>query len=66
VGERKKVDFGAIFGAGAFFPVSDRLDVVVNGGLDLGLRSLDDSEDEDDVKNSVWFLTAGVRFPLGG
>jgi hypothetical protein len=64
--DRKEMDFGAIFGAGLAFPLTGSLDLTISGGLDMGLTSLDDSADEDDVKNTVWFLTAGVRFPLGG
>jgi hypothetical protein len=65
-GERKKLDLGAIFGAGLAFPLSSGLALTLNGGLDMGLMSLDDSAEENDVKNSVWFLLAGVRIPLGG
>ena len=65
-GDRKEMDFGAIFGAGLAFPLTGSLALTINGGLDMGLTSLDDSSEENDVKNTMWFLTGGVRFPLGG
>jgi len=65
-GERRKVDIGAIFGAGVSFPLSGSVGLLLNGGLDMGLRSIDDSPTELDIKNSMWFVTAGVAFPLGG
>jgi hypothetical protein len=57
--DRKSIDFGLVFGAnvsfGPFF---------VNGGLDMGLTSLDDSDAAQDFKNSAWFLGAGIL--IGG
>jgi hypothetical protein len=57
--DRKSIDFGLVFGAnvsfGPFF---------VNGGLDMGLTSLDDSDADEDFKNSAWFLGAGIL--IGG
>lgn len=53
--ERKTVDLGLVFGAdlsfGSFF---------VRGGRDVGLTSLDDSDADEDFKNSAWFLGAGI------
>lgn len=54
-------DFGFVAGAGLSY---DRF--FLNGGLDLGLKGLDDSPEDNDVKNSAWFVSAGVAFPLGG
>lgn len=59
-------ELGALFGAGASFPAGERATVTVNGGLDLGLTSIDDTPDEDDVKNRAYFLGVGVSWPLGG
>jgi hypothetical protein len=54
---------------------------MVNGGLAMGLTSIAQRAFAEEViasldrpfpaadgdgKNSAWFLTAGVRFPLGG
>ena len=61
----KSTDFGAIFGAGVNFPLGESLRAVVNGGLDLGLTSIDDSGDDEDVKNSAFFVNLGVSFPVG-
>lgn len=63
--ETKSLDIGAIFGAGVSFPVAERIALVLNGGMDLGLTSIDDSAAEDDVKNSAFFLNVGLGFPLG-
>jgi hypothetical protein len=53
-------DFGFIAGAGLSY---DRF--FLNAGLDLGLKGLDDSPEDNDVKNSAWFVSAGVAFPIG-
>lgn len=63
--ERKSLDIGALFGAGVSFPVSERVALVVNGGMDLGLTSIDDSTADLDIKNSTFFLNVGLGFPLG-
>lgn len=62
--DREKMDFGAIFGAGLSFPFGTSAALLLNGGLDLGFKSL--GAGDDDVKNSMWFVTAGVGLPLGG
>jgi hypothetical protein len=79
--DHRKLDVGAVVGAGLSFRLSERLDVMVNGGLDMGLTSIAQRAFAEEViasldrpfpaadgdgKNSAWFLTAGVRFPLGG
>lgn len=65
--ETKSVDFGAMFGAGLSFPVARNTSVWVNGGLDLGLTNIDDSEtDQDDVKNSAFFVDIGLSWMIGG
>lgn len=63
--ETKSLDIGALFGAGVSFPVGERVALVVNGGLDLGLTSIDDSAADNDIKNSTFFLDVGLGFPLG-
>mgnify|MGYP002623563525 CR=1 FL=1 len=64
--ERKTLDFGALAGAGVQFPIGERLGLVLNGGIDLGLRSLDDSTDPEDIKNRAFFGSVAVVLPLGG
>lgn len=63
--ETKSLDIGALFGAGVSFPVGERVALLVNGGMDLGLTSIDDSAADNDVKNSTFFLNVGLGFPLG-
>lgn len=63
--ERQKFDIGLAGGAGASFPISERLSILVSGGYDLGLRKLDTSDPPDDIKNSAFFATVGVGIPLG-
>jgi hypothetical protein len=64
--ETKSLTFDAIFGAGVRIMTSETMFFLANGGLDMGLTSIDDSADEDDVKNSSWFLQAGFGWILGG
>lgn len=61
----KSTDFGLIAGGGVTFGMGG-LNLFVNGGLDLGLTSLDDSPEDNDVHNSTYFVSGGVAFPLGG
>jgi hypothetical protein len=57
----KGTDFGFIFGGGVSFPVGNYM-MSVAARYELGLTSIDDSEDEDDVKNSVISIGAGLGF----
>lgn len=63
--ERQKFDIGLAGGAGVSFPINERLSVMVSGGYDLGLRNLDTSNDPDDIKNSAFFGTVSLGFPIG-
>lgn len=63
--ERQQFDIGVAGGAGISFPISERLSIMVSGGYDLGLRTLDTSADPDDLKNSAFFGTVGVGIPIG-
>lgn len=62
----KSFELGAMFGAGLSFAAGQSATVSVNGGLDLGLTSLDDSPSEADVKNEAYFLGVGLSWPMGG
>jgi hypothetical protein len=64
--ERQSVDFGGIVGAGVTFPLNERLGLNISGGVDLGLRTLDASTDEDDIKNRAFFGSVALTFPVGG
>lgn len=61
----KSVDFGAMLGAGLDIGVTDNISVVVEGFYNLGLTKIDDSGFDDDVKNRVFSLLAGLSFKLG-
>jgi len=63
--ERQKFDIGLAGGAGVSFPINERLSVMVSGGYDLGLRKLDTSADPSDLKNSAFFGTVSLGFPIG-
>ena len=64
--ERESVDFGGMIGAGVTFPLNERLGLNISGGMDMGLKSLDASEDSDDIKNRAFFGTVALTFPVGG
>ncbi len=51
----KSTLFGMVFGAEVSYDA-----FLLKGGLDLGLTSLDDSDFDEDFRNSAWFLGAGI------
>ena len=64
-GDRKKTDFGAVFGANLDLFVGP-LVLTVDGRYQLGLTNLNDDPDAPDesVKNRVWQFMAGVGFTI--
>ena len=64
--ERESMDLGLMAGATASFPVSEALSIVVSGGANFGLSTLDTSTDPADIKNRSYYLSAFAAFPLGG
>ena len=66
VDERQTFDIGGMLGAGVGFPLSDRLGLMLSGGVDLGFRTLDTGSDPEDIKNRAFFGSAALTFPLGG
>jgi serine/threonine-protein kinase len=56
-GDVKIMDFGLIFGAGVEFGK-----ITVDARYNLGLTTIDDSEEEADVKNSVISIMVGYSF----
>jgi hypothetical protein len=62
----QSTDFGAVAGAGLWFPVGERLSIGVSGGVEFGLRTLDTSEPADDVKSRSIFAGVSVGIPIGG
>ncbi len=61
----KSVDFGAMVGAGLDISVTDNVSVVVEGFYNLGLTNIDDSGDDNNVKNRAFSLLAGLSFSVG-
>ena len=62
----KGFDLGLAFGAGVTFPVSDAMSLFGTAIYDFGLRSIDDSGVDFDIKNETVLLDVGVAFRLGG
>lgn len=60
----KSTDFGAAVGVGGQFPVGT-VNIFVQGRATIGLTTIDDSEDDDDVKNIAYGGLVGVSVPLG-
>lgn len=61
----QSTDFGGIFGAGVDFDLGQGgTSLFVNGGLDVSFT--DAFEDEGDIRNSAYFIDAGVKWPIGG
>lgn len=61
----KSFELGLLAGAGLAFGLGERATFSVNGGLDLGLTSISDEEDEN-IKNTAYFVGIGVSVPVGG
>lgn len=64
--ERQSFDVGAMAGASVSFPVSDAFSILLSGGANFGLRTLDTSTDPDDIKNRAYYGTVFATFPVGG
>lgn len=64
--ERQTFDIGGMLGAGVGFPINDRLGLMLSGGVDLGLRTLDTASDPEDIKNRAFFGSVALTFPVGG
>ncbi len=63
--EVKKTDLGVMVGAGLDFSIAPNTSLLVDLMYNYGLSSLDDSGDDDDVKNRVFSIFAGLSFKLG-
>jgi len=61
---RKKLDVGAMFGAGLAFPAGPG-SIVVDGRFNLGLMNIIDDETDDSFKHRTFSFTAGYQIPLG-
>ena len=60
----KGTDLGGVAGAGFEFSVGT-VDIFVDGRWTFGFSSIDDSDDDLDVKNSALSFLAGVGIPFG-
>ena len=63
--EIKKTDFGALVGAGLDFSLAPNTSLLVELMYNLGLTQVSDSGVDDDVKNRVFSIVAGLSFKLG-
>jgi len=61
----KKFDLGGEVGAGISFGMGGGAAVLVDGFYNFGFMTIDDSAREDDVKNEVFGISAGIMFPAG-
>jgi hypothetical protein len=59
--ETKSLDFGIVLGGGVSTPMGNGV-ALIDLRLDLGLSSVDDSDEEADVKNQVISINAGYAF----
>ena len=64
--QTKSFDIGAVAGAGLSFGTAGPVNITLDIFYNLGLTSIDDSADAEDVKNRAWAFLAGVEFGLGG
>ena len=60
----KSTDFGVVFGGGLDIVVGNGR-IVLDGRYTLGMSSIDDSSDNEDIKNRAISVTAGYAFPIG-
>jgi len=64
--ERQSTDLGLVAGASVSFPLTEAVSILVSGGANFGMRTLDTSTDPSDIKNRSYSLSAFAAFPLGG
>ena len=64
--ETKSLDVGAMVGASVMLELGGTTALVLQGGLDIGLTSIDDGPAEQDLKNSAFFVNAGLAWSPGG
>jgi len=64
--DRETLDVGLMGGAGVSFPITETLSLMISAGYELGLRTLDTSDDPADIKNSAFFGSVHVGIPIGG
>jgi hypothetical protein len=59
----KKFDLGGEVGAGVSLGMGSGAALLIDGFFNFGFMSIDGSPDEDDVKNEVFAIAAGIMFP---
>ncbi|MGH7503427.1 MAG: porin family protein [Longimicrobiales bacterium] len=62
--QRKKFDYGAVFGAGLRVPAGSGA-FLIEGRYTLGLANLDDSPQDDSIKNRSAAVLVGYSFVIG-
>ena len=63
--ELSSIDFGGVVGAGVGFELGPG-QFLLSARYSIGFMTIDDSSDEDDIKNRAFSFLAGYSFPLGG
>lgn len=61
----KSVDIGAMGGAGLSMSTGGAMSITLDVFYNLGLSTIDDSSNPDDVKNRAWSILGGVSIPVG-
>lgn len=61
----KSVDIGAMGGAGLSMNTGGAMSITLDVFYNLGLSTIDDTADPDDVKNRAWSILGGVSIPVG-
>jgi hypothetical protein len=58
------IDLGICFAVGVAVTLPKRSTLIIEGRYDIGLNSIDDNGDGDDIKNRVFSLMLGYQLPL--
>lgn len=61
----KSVDIGAMGGAGLSMSTGGAMSITLDVFYNLGLSTIDDTSNPDDVKNRAWSILGGVSIPVG-
>lgn len=64
--ETRSLDVGALVGVGVLVGISERISLLVHGGVDVGLTDINEFDQGGDIKNSAFFANAGLVWSPGG
>ena len=62
--ETKGTDFGLVFGGGVEFNAGSAV-IILEGRYNVGLVDINDTTDDEEIKNRAFSFMAGVGFPIG-